>query len=291
MKVFFAFVLSVSCIFARQYPIKLPIVSGEQFRKIANHHLDDHSDNIDPLSVKNGDIIFVKTEMLDTFFHKIHVHVLFPYILITHNCDKKAPGQFASFLDDPNLFAWFAQNVEDYSHEKLTPIPIGIANSQYAHGKIDTFKKLRKRTRNFPKRHLLYMNINIGTNLAYRKSVYRQFYKKPYCFASLPNKTQEQYLEDLAYSRFVLSPRGNGIDCHRTYEALLMGSIPIVISSMLDPIFEGLPVLIIDDYEKLSKELLHKKYEEISSKQYQLEKLSFSYWKSMILEKQNEIRS
>ena len=35
-----------------------------------------------------------------------------------------------------------------------------------------------------------------------------------------------QYLMALGQHRFVLSPRGNGLDAHRTWEALLVGAIP-----------------------------------------------------------------
>jgi hypothetical protein len=52
------------------------------------------------------------------------------------------------------------------------------------------------------------------------------------------------------YSRypFVLSARGNGLDCHRTWELLLLGSIVITRTSPLDSLFEGLPVAIVNDW-------------------------------------------
>ena len=36
-----------------------------------------------------------------------------------------------------------------------------------------------------------------------------------------------EYLRTLGQHRFVLSPRGNGLDAHRTWEALMVGTIPI----------------------------------------------------------------
>ena len=33
---------------------------------------------------------------------------------------------------------------------------------------------------------------------------------------------------DLMQSRFTFSPEGNGLDCHRHYEAILFKGIPIV---------------------------------------------------------------
>lgn len=36
------------------------------------------------------------------------------------------------------------------------------------------------------------------------------------------------YFEALPQHKFIISPEGNGIDCHRHYEALIAGSIPVV---------------------------------------------------------------
>jgi hypothetical protein len=53
---------------------------------------------------------------------------------------------------------------------------------------------------------------------------------------------------------FEASPRGKGLDCFRTWEALFLGSIPIVQSSSLDPLFldEGLPVAIVESYREVT---------------------------------------
>jgi hypothetical protein len=50
---------------------------------------------------------------------------------------------------------------------------------------------------------------------------------------------------------FVLSLRSNGLDCHRTWEALYLGAIVITKASSLDPLFEGLPVVSIGSWEEL----------------------------------------
>jgi hypothetical protein len=91
-------------------------------------------------------------------------------------------------------------------------------------------------------------------------------------------RTQREYLLDLAASKFVLSPRGNGLDCHRTWEALLMGAIPIVIASSLDEMFEDMPVLVINHWEEITEEFLHRKYEEMQRQTYRMEKIYAQYW-------------
>jgi hypothetical protein len=66
---------------------------------------------------------------------------------------------------------------------------------------------------------------------------------------------------------FVASPPGNGLQAHRTWEALIGGSIPIVLRSggvpgrplphhAMDQLYAGLPVLLVGDWSELSQELL-----------------------------------
>jgi hypothetical protein len=66
---------------------------------------------------------------------------------------------------------------------------------------------------------------------------------------------------------FVASPPGNGLQAHRTWEALIGGSIPIVLRSRgapgrplpyhaMDQLYSGLPVLLVGDWGELSQELL-----------------------------------
>src|SRR5262249_26229367 len=54
----------------------------------------------------------------------------------------------------------------------------------------------------------------------------------------------------------VLSPHGSGLDCHRTWEALALGHLVVVPSSSLDPLFEGLSVVTVPDWDQVSAEHL-----------------------------------
>jgi hypothetical protein len=81
---------------------------------------------------------------------------------------------------------------------------------------------------------------------------------------------------------FVVSPPGEGLDCHRTWEALCLGCIPIMISTPLDDMFEGLPVLIVKSWKDVSKDLLCKTVEEYRTREFNLEKLTLNYWARQI---------
>ena len=96
----------------------------------------------------------------------------------------------------------------------------------------------------------------------------------------LPNKNDYYlaYLTRMASCKFVLSPRGTGIDCYRNWAALLVGCIPILLDCQLKPLFQDLPVLLIDKWEDLTEEFLNEQYEKITAKQYSLKKLYCSYW-------------
>jgi hypothetical protein len=61
--------------------------------------------------------------------------------------------------------------------------------------------------------------------------------------------TPTKYRELLRQSQFVLSPPGNGADCHRTWEALYMGAVPIVLKKFWPFQEINLPVLIVEDWE------------------------------------------
>ena len=48
---------------------------------------------------------------------------------------------------------------------------------------------------------------------------------------------------EISKFKFVLSPPGAGIDCHRTWELLYLDCIPIVQSSTINELYDDLPVL------------------------------------------------
>jgi len=84
---------------------------------------------------------------------------------------------------------------------------------------------------------------------------------------------------------FVLSPFGNGLDCHRTWEALLCGCIPIVRTKVFQELFYGLPVLIVEDWVNVTKALLEKTIQDFKIKhennEFRYEKLTLEYYRRL----------
>ena len=259
-----------------------PYISGDSFRAGCDFAFDELNDRVDFSKMQKGSTIFVNADILKRFFSEIHPNIPYPYILVTHNSDHPIPGRFLPHLDDDKIIAWFGQNVSVFTrHPKLHPIPIGIANRRWGHGNIDTFQRMQKDCSSLPKSILLYGNFSSTTH-SERGPMVDLFRNKPYCHFESCFKNHEGYLTDLARSQFVLSPRGNGLDCHRTWESLLMGSIPIVRESSLDPMYENLPVLIIKDWNEITEDLLKTKYEEMTSKNYQMDNIYINYWIDLI---------
>ncbi len=114
-----------------------------------------------------------------------------------------------------------------------------------------------------------------------RWPLYQMFLRAPFCYRPI-KKRFDYYLNDVAASKFVLSPRGVGLDTYRLWESLYLGSYPIVKSSSLDPLYRDLPVVIVQEWTDVTEEFLHQKYEELGQKTYNLDKLKMSYWKDLI---------
>ena len=77
----------------------------------------------------DGMNIFVKTDALDFFFENIANKIKNRYNLYSHNSDINITERYLKYIENNFLLnRWFAQNV-NVNHEKLIPIPLGIANA------------------------------------------------------------------------------------------------------------------------------------------------------------------
>lgn len=270
-----------SNICAKERPSSEPYISGDTFRKFANFILDEAILSFNPDEVKCGDLVFVSTQPIGNvkkFFLEYHPKINNKYILITHNGDPSCPGEFKHYLNDNKIFAWFTQNM-DFAHPKLIPVPIGLENVHIGRGHKNIIKDLCSKKINFEnKNYLLYANFALHTNPKVREPIFKLFKSKSFCHLVEKRNNVREYLTDITKSKFVLSPEGNGLDCHRTWEALCLGAIPIVKTSTLDILYEGLPVIIVNNWDQITENFLSDKYKEIQNKQYNLNKLYAKYW-------------
>lgn len=268
--------LNFGGLFAEERLSSYPYISGDTFRAHCDYIFDETNGCVEVEKIQYGETIFVKTDLLFEFFKYVHPRIAHPYVLVTHNSDHAAPGDYAFMLGDKKLLAWFGQNPSITLHAKFHPIPIGLANRRWAHGNIE--KLNRAKENGGPKKHLLYMNFAANTNYSVRSAVYNYFIHQPYCYTVTPKGEAgiDEYLSDVASSKFVVSPRGNGLDCHRTWEAMYLGAIPIVTASELDPLLQGLPVVIVRDWSQVNLKFLEEKWNEQQA--FRTQKLWADYW-------------
>lgn len=89
----------------------------------------------------------------------------------------------------------------------------------------------------------------------------------------------KEYFSSLASYKFVISPEGNGLDCHRHYEALLAGCIPIVEFNIpIEDKYRGLPILYTKDYSEITSDFLNIVYDTMLDKIYDFSRLFKSYY-------------
>ena len=259
-----------------------------QFQNLCQHVYDPHTDRFlwptkstgvtfDPADVEAGDLVFVRD--VGTYFKTLHPKIKHPYIMITAGEYRDmVQAKYLKYLDDPNIIAWFSVHACKKTHKKFHAIPLGIYQDKKYYKPRAELTKLFADLRNSPKKGLLYMNFgDIAGKKPDRAEVTALFEGASYCFKGdrLPFV---EYMKEMSRYKFSLSPPGYGPDCYRTYEALLVGSIPIVKSSHLDALYADLPVLLINDWHEITEEFLEKAYKKMTKKKYAIEKLFMQYW-------------
>jgi len=261
-----------------------PYVTGMGFRR-HSHLIWDEFQTDDPSAITaNGQVVFVKTDFIDKFFKYAMPKIKHQINIITHNSALGIDLSHLQYLNHIKVLNWYAQNA-NIVHPKLTSIPLGIANGRWPHG--DTKKIEAVINEPIEKEHLVYMNFEISTNVKERTDVYNLFRDKEYV-NFCKKKPFTDYLRDLKSSKFALSPEGRGADCHRVWESILLGTIPIVKRCNNISFYEDMPILIVDDWTSVSKTSLTKHYEDFILNKRPVSKIYLDYWIKRIGLKKHE---
>lgn len=222
------------------------------------------------------------------------------YIIVSHASDYGITKNIIDILPN-NVVKLFSQNVI-CKDPRVESIPIGSIGSTWI-GK-DELATKHQDTGNYchefslvPEtgeekkfENLVLLDFAIRTNPAARAPLYNHFKDYSWATAHVCDATFEQhsktefhsmekYFKCMYNHKFVISPLGNGVDCGRNWQALYLGTIPIIPRHTNIEYYENdLPFLIFDDVNTLTEEFLNKKWEEMSTKKYNLEKATISYW-------------
>ena len=230
--------------------------------------------------VKDGDLVWMRLIALPQFVEEALPRIRARFGLVTGDEDWSIPGSFVGsgqLLESPKLLAWFTQNLDAAGqHPKLHGVPIGLDFHTISNGpkwghaqatpaaqeaELDALRSEMPRTE--ARLLLAHADFHFSKNKDQvwgddRDTVQRVLQDNPsVVFQRTKLRRIELWREKTRYA-FVVSPHGNGLDCHRTWESLLLGNIVIVKRSSLDPLYQGLPVVIVEDWREITPENLAK---------------------------------
>jgi hypothetical protein len=253
--------------------------------------------------LKPGAAVYVKTDRLGAFETHILPKLRVPVVLVTGDSDASPMAGHGALLVNPLVAHWFAQNCDRAGrHPKLTRVPIGVDNPVFTKlekrlgfaiamilGRIPVDasasrndmgdQALLQRVRaELPSTGLrspralctFHQNQRLVapdlSHLPEREGALRALRGNPCCHFVPRRLAQEACWRAHGDFAFEVSVKGNGLDCFRTWEALALGSIPIVRRSPLDPLYEdeGLPVALVDDWSEVTKENLARWHSEMA---------------------------
>lgn len=256
-------------------------------------------------------IIYVCNSALN-HFNTIVPYIDFSFILVSGDSDDSMPYDvlkpevFDTLMANPFLLHWYSQNMT-VDHPKITRMPIGmdyhtletrpvwgpITIASIQEYLLNNVRRVPFYERFYEKEMKCYSNFHFQMNTKYgqdRKDALAQIptdlvYYEPQMVPRLNSwNTQKDYA-------FIISPHGGGYDCHRLWEGLALGCIPIVKTSPIDKLYDDLPVLIVNEWSDVNLDLLTKTVEDFKKieldKKFNYDKLSLQYWMNKIKKNKN----
>jgi hypothetical protein len=85
-----------------------------------------------------------------------------------------------------------------------------------------------------------------------------------------------------ALCMFVISPEGAGIDCHRTWEAILLGCVPVVKKSKFSVLLNNLPVVMLDDWSEFNSDQMIQHVKRLNSSKFDFNPMFLRHWQEKI---------
>ena len=253
--------------------------------------------------MSNGMSIYVCSDLLRLFVTKVVPRIRHSFVLVSGDSDITVPYEAMTeqdtnrLLNNPLLIHWYAQNLICHHFQKVLPMPIGLdfhtiaSNPNFAWRQSNEpsspveqeriLKGIRAKSQPFDQRNMkILVNFTMNNDrFGQRKSALTVIPNELLCVSQefMPRTVLWNKMTEHA---FVLSPFGMGMDCHRTWEALCLGCIPIVQTNALSELFDGLPVLVVDDWSQITPQLLTDTIDKFASFAY--DKLKLEYWTNTV---------
>jgi hypothetical protein len=237
-----------------------PFVSGDTYQSLCDISYTGHDSSF------SAKISSYPINQKIRIFLPLHLFTLFSqwvegaerdfsnFEIFLHNGDQLPSEESLSNLSRVFSKIWAVNWIGNL--ENVVAIPIGIENRKlHVNGVPRDFKKLIKQgiPSSQERKNQILVSFSITTNRSERLSAIESVQKISEIEVVDFHGNVSAYQRELLKSRFVLSPPGNGMDCHRTWEALYLGAIPVVKRRFWPFTHLDLPVIILDDWDELSK--------------------------------------
>lgn len=257
------------------------------------------------LHMFDGMSVYVCSDLLNFFVSTILPKMNKRFVLVSGDSDLCVPKEIltqnetARLLNSPYLIKWFLQNTQIQNCNKMIQIPIGldyhtISNDPSCNWKLENeghlprhqesiLMDIRNKSKPLSDRKLkIYVNFTLTSDrFNDRKESLENINPDLMEINSSFTKRTINWEITTNYA-FVLSPFGNGMDCHRTWESICLGSVPIVKAPNFRKLFEDLPVLIVNNWSDVTQELLENTIQDFKTKTFNYDKITLSYWVSKI---------
>ena len=262
-------------------------IDGDFFESLADFSYGDHYTKKYTPSVPHLEqlhnqlnrtlLLFINTERILELLDIVRLYKK-EVIIITHNSDIILNDSIIKHIPSNCIRLW-SQNYNGSINDKIKPLPIGLERKRW-------FPEQKKQEviesnigKLIKKDIHTYMNFDTKTN-PIRKQWFESLKDKKFVKVEMlgNGKDYNGYINNLKRSRFVLSPPGNGIDCHRNWECLYLGVIPIIQrSNFTIQMFSDLNVILIDNISEITEEKLNEYNPKTNN-----EKLDTNYWETII---------
>lgn len=199
---------------------------------------------------------------LDTFVRIVLPSIKAPFTLLTTDGDASVPSDLAKetvdqLLANPFLVSWYSQNC-DGDHPRIKPFPIGLdlhtprsfATPARLVRQLETIRGEQVNASRRPPR--LFCDFSISKGSRQRRELLDALEGCPHVDFLRQRVSQRSIWKLYSQYPLVLSTEGNGLDCHRTWELLYLGCIVVTRTSPLDPLYKGLPVIVVDDWREVT---------------------------------------
>ncbi|MBU3729146.1 MAG: hypothetical protein FGM37_07865 [Phycisphaerales bacterium] len=226
----------------------------------------------DPSEIRADTTVFCKTDYvyrLVAYCRQMGIST--PFVLVTGQSDYPITDELVQSVARYLPTRWHGVNA---CTRRVEPIPLGIGPSLYRECVRDGFRLTSAR-------RLLYVNHRTETFPSVRGPLYHMFEQAGWATVQRPFPIAERhrFLDELCEHKFMLCPRGNGIDTHRMWEALCCGVIPVVERHFTHTPLEGLlPVLAVDSFSEVTEALLEDTWGALQQRTWQWEALGAEWW-------------